>query len=151
MWYKLAQPQIKRIDPEEDWPEAEEAESIFKLSKIRCDSNKNVSHVAIENGQVIGALSSGWCRGDDYEGKSVAVFSFDLAVDPKHRRKGVGLSIIQAAMIQYNEEKETYAGQDGYSMMRVWVVNPILVPVLENLGFSIEAEHADDSAHLVYY
>jgi GNAT superfamily N-acetyltransferase len=151
MWYRLAQPQIKRINPEEDWPEVEEAENIFKLSNIRCDSSKNVNHVAVENGEIIGALASGWCRGDNYDGKEVAIFSFDLAVDPKHRRKGVGLAIIQAAMRQYQEEKDAYAGDDGYSMMRIWVINPILVPVLEKLGFIIESEHSDGSAHLYYY
>ena len=151
MWYKLAKHQVREIDTEENWEEADQAEQVFKISNIGCSSEKNISHVAIENGEVIGALSSGWCQGDTYEGKRVAVFSWDLAVLPEHRKKGVGLSLIKSAMQQYEREKEIYAGEDGYSQMRIWVINPVLVPVLENLGFQIEAEHKDGSAHLNYY
>lgn len=150
MWYKLAKHEVKMIDENEDWELLELAEQVFKVSNIRCSSEKNIRHVAIEHDEVIGSLSSGWCQGDEYNGKPVAVFSWDLAVLPQHRKKGVGLSLIKAAMQQYESEKEIYAN-DGYSMMRIWVINPILVPVLEKLGFTIESEYQDGSAHLVYY
>jgi GNAT superfamily N-acetyltransferase len=157
MWYKRAKHEVRDIDPEEQWEEVEQAEKVFQVSNIRCSREKSIRHVAVENGEVIGALSSGWCRGDSYDGKNVAVFSFDLAVDPQHRKKGVGLSLIKSAMQQYKSEKEMYADINGLSIMRIWVINPILIPVLEKLDFHLESVHERDkngeplSAHLIYY
>jgi GNAT superfamily N-acetyltransferase len=156
MWYIRAKNEIRQIDPEEEWDVAEAGEQVFKLSNIRCDSSKNISHVAEENGEVIGALASGWCRGESVDGKDVAVFSFDLAVDKAHRKKGVGASLIDAAINYYHSTKEAYAGEDGYSMMRIWVINHLLFDIMERKGFELEAHHAgrtkaDESAHFVYY
>jgi len=151
MWYIRAKHQVQEIDIEEDWDDAEAAESVFRASNIRCDSTKNITHVAKENDDVIGAVSRGWCYGENYEGKGVAIFSFDLAVDKQHRKKGVGKSLIEAALRYYNNTKEAYAGVDGYSMIRIWVVNPHLFSTLENFGFELESMHAGDSAHYVRY
>lgn len=151
MWYLRAKHVVRTIDPEDEWDVVGRGELVFRVSNIRCDSTKNISHVAEENEEVIGALASGWCRGDNFDGRDVAIFSFDLAVDPKHRKKGVGKSLIEAALKYYDETKEAYAGQDGLSMMRVWVVNPHLFSTLESYGFELESLHAGDSAHYVRY
>lgn len=148
-WWKLAR--VMPIDPEEDWEEGEQGDQVFQRSNIRYDRNKQINQVAIENGEVIGALASGWTRGDEYEGKPVWVYAFDLAVDQNHRRKGVGLALIQQAVRNFESERQIYGEDGSYTMMKLWVVNPVLVPVLEGMGFQMEAEHGDGSAHLIRY
>jgi len=157
MWYKKADDaDFKHIDPEEDWEKAEQADQVFKDNAIRYGREKNVSQVAIENGVVIGALASGWTNDNSY-GEDVMVFSFDLVVKPEFRRQGVGLGLIQQALKKYNMEKMDYQEMGHNTMMRIWVVNPILIPVLEKLGFEIESSYEVDglgnpgSAHLIAY
>ncbi len=157
MWYKKADDaNFISVHPEDDWEEAEQADQIFKKQKLRYGRDKNISQVAIEDGIVIGALASGWTRDDSY-GENVMVFSFDLVVKPEFRRRGVGLKLIQDAIFRYNQEKLDYKEMSNKTMMRVWVVNPVLIPVLENLGFEIESSYEVDglgnpgSAHLIAY
>lgn len=151
MWYKLAKHEVRQIDPEEDWEEAEQGERVFRVSSIRCSRDKNISHVAVENDEVIGSLSSGWCFGNYDDGESVAIYSWDLAVLPEHRRKGVGKSLIDAAFREYNNGKNTFAESYGRTMMRIWVINPHLFDYMESLGFEEESQHGDGSRHYVYY
>jgi GNAT superfamily N-acetyltransferase len=157
MWYKKADDaDFKHIDTEEDWEEAEQADQVFKQNNIRYGRDKDISQVAVENGAVIGALASGWTNDNSY-GEDVMVFSFDLVVKPEFRRQGVGLGLIQQALKKYNMEKLDYQEMGHKTMMRVWVVNPVLIPVLEKLGFEIESSYEVDglgspgSAHLIAY
>lgn len=157
MWYKKADDaDFKYIDPEEDWEEAEQSERIFNEQGFRLDRNKNFHQVAIEDGIVIGTIASGWSKNNDY-GEDVMVFSFDLVVKPDFRKKGIGLRLIQDAIQKYNQEKLDYQEMGNKTMMRIWVVNPILIPVLEKLGFTIESTYEIDSwgnpgsAHLIAY
>lgn len=154
MWYKRAYPDYMAIYPEseDNWEEAEQAEQVFRENKIRPDSAKNISQVAIENGVVIGALSSGWSISREYGDEQVSVFSFDLVVKPEFRRQGVGMTLIQNAISKYDAEKNDYREMGNQTMMRIWVVNPILIPVLERLGFQTESEpYENGSVHLVAY
>ena len=129
---------------------ADQAESVFQESGIRPDSSKELSHLAIEDGQVIGAVSSGWSNEQGYEEEYVHVFSFDISVKPEFRGKGlVGIKLIQEAIDHYESEKEIYGVK---TMMRLWVVNPRLIPILENrYGFDIESSYSNGSAHMVRY
>lgn len=144
-WYKLSR--TKRIDPEDEPIEASMAEAIFGQSNIRT-GRKDISHVAIENNEVIGGVSSGW-EIDNSMGEPIMVFSFDIAIDKSHRRKGVGKSLIADAVQEYKNVKNEYDGLK--TMMRLWVINKDLVPYLESIGFSIENEYKDGSAHMVMY
>jgi len=157
MWYKKADDaDFMNIDPEENWEEAEQANQVFKENNINYGKTKNVNQVAIEDGVIIGALATGWEKNNDY-GEDVMVFSFDLVVKPKFRRQGIGLKLIQEGINKYNQEKLDYKDMGYNTMMRVWVVNPILIPVLEKLGFEIESSYELDglgnpgSAHLIAY
>ena len=148
-WYKKADADFRYIDPEEDWEEAEQGEQILSQEKIR--SRKNIQQVAIENGVVIGALSSGWEQENDDE-RPISVFSFDLAVKPEFRRQRIGYQLIQRSVQQYEQEKRDYQDAGYDTMMRVWVINPVLVPLLErDFGFTIEAQHEGGSVHVVRY
>lgn len=152
MWYKKADDaDFKHIDPEEDWEEAEQADQVFKQNDIRYGRDKNISQVAIENGVVIGALASGWDKDNSY-GEDVMVFSFDLVVKPEFRRQGVGLKLIQQGLAKYKQEKGDYQEMGNQTMMRIWVINPVLIPVLEGLGFQAESEpYENGSVHLIAY
>jgi len=153
MWYKRANPDFRHLDPEEDWDQADDADQIFKQQKIRYDSSKRVNQVAIENGVVIGAIASGWTNSREYgEDETVAVFSFDLVVKPEFQRQGVGMQLIQNAIREYQQDKHVYEEMGQKTMMRLWVVNPVLIPVLERLGFQAESEpYENGSVHLVAY
>jgi len=157
MWYKRADDaDFMNVDPEENWEEAEQADQVFKQNDIRYGRDKNISQVAIENGVVIGALASSWDKDNGY-GEDVMVFSFDLVVKPEFRRQGIGLQLIQNAIKKYNEDKIYYQESGQKTMMRIYVVNRILIPVLEKLGFDIESTYQVDSwgnpgsAHLIAY
>jgi GNAT superfamily N-acetyltransferase len=150
-WYRQSQVEYRGINPEEDLDESGEAEQIFRQAPLGVDRNKDISHVAVENGVVIGAIASGW-QEDRSGGETEAVFSFDLAVKPEFRRRGVGLSLIQQAVKQYERDKGMYEEMGSRPMMRLWVVNRFLIPVLEQkFGFQLEAEHGNGSVHMVRY
>ncbi len=130
----------------------DQAEGAFNKSKIRYDSTKNISHVAVENGQVIGAVASGWSQ-DNSMDVPTSVFSFDVAVNPEHRGPQMaGIKLIAEAVKYYDSTKNEYQDMGNQVMMRLWVVNPRLVPVLEaKFGFTIEADHGDGGCHMVRY
>jgi len=134
------------IDLDEDiYDLADQADKVFEDSGVRPDSTKDLSHLAIEDGRVIGAISSGWGNEDD-----VSVFSFDISVLPEFRGKGlVGIKLIKEAIEYYESFSSQY---DMKTMMRLWVINPRLVHVLEDrFGFDIESTNSDGSAHMVRY
>lgn len=147
-WLKVAR--TFRVNPEEDHTETGEAEGLFNRTKIRYGRQKDISHVAEEDGKIIGAVASGWSEED--RGEPVMVFSFDLAVDPEFRRRGVGKKLIEDAIREYERGKTEYRVDfGGRTMMRLWVINPHLIPYLESIGFEIESEYNDGSAHLIKY
>ena len=130
------------------YQDADAADAIFNDRGIRYDSTKQLSSLAIENGQVIGAIASGWAPVSDY-GEGVYVFSFDVAVKKEFQNGLAGMQLIQNAIRQYEQEKDAYGDK---TLMRLWVVNPRLVPILERrFGFEIENSYKDGSAHLIRY
>jgi GNAT superfamily N-acetyltransferase len=150
-WYKRADADFRQIDPESDWEEAEQGYQLFKQEKIRYDSTKNIQQVAVENGNVIGALASGWSKSGEY-GEDSAIFSFDLVVKPEFRRQRVGYELIRGAVAQYLQDKREYAEMGIGTLMRLWVVNPVLIPVLErDFGFQVEADHGEGGVHMIRY
>lgn len=153
-WYRLAANVIPfDADTMEDvgydqYDYADQADKVFQESKIRYDSKKNLSHLAIENGVVIGAVASGWDKEDD-----AYVFSFDVVVKPEFRGKSfAGLNLISEGIQKYNSESSDYSEMGYNTMMRLWVVNPKLVPILERkYNLEIESQYSDGSAHMIMY
>lgn len=119
----------------------DQADMAFNKSKIRYDSSKNISHVAVENGQVIGAVASGWSMNRDYgDDGDIWVYSFDVAVDPQHRGSMAGIKLISEAIQYYEQTKGTYQEMGGKTMMSLFVVNERLIPILESkFKFQIES------------
>lgn len=130
------------------YQDADIADQIFKQRGIRYDSTKRLSQLAVENGTVIGAIASGWHPSHDYN-EEVYVFSFDVAVKKEFQGGLAGMKLIEEAIQQYEQEKEAYGEK---TMMRLWVINPRLIPILERrFGFEVEAFHGDGSAHLTRF
>lgn len=131
----------------EVWDGVEDA---FKKSKINILRDKRITQVATQDGIVIGGVVSKWTNNSDYGDDDIAVFDFDVAVNPKYRgNQMVGIKLIESAIRQYDQEKEAFGDK---TMMRVWVINPRLVPVMEKrFGFKIEGSYEGGQAHMVKY
>lgn len=138
---------------------ADHMDQIFKDRGIRYDRGKELSHVALEDdNSVIGALASGWSSsGEQYEGKPVYDFSFDLAVHQQHEGKGVAKRMIEEAIAYYQSTQDAYS-QEGFTRMKIHAINPIAIHILENhYQFTLDTvNHKDangepDDAYLVRY
>lgn len=149
-WYKSAR--TYKIDPEDEHIDAGRAEILFRQNNINYGRDKDISHIAIEDGRIIGSVASGWSLDSSMDEK-VIVYSFDLVVSPDHRRRGVGKKLIDDAVREYEENKEEQKESHGadHAMMKLWVINPSIVPYLESIGFDIESKYKDGSAHLVRF
>lgn len=145
-WYKWAK--TRRIYPEEEPVDADKAEAVFRSHFMSYGRDKELSHVAEEDGEIIGALASGWSE-SKWDQTPLILYSFDLAVMPEHRRRGVGKSLIDGAIRDYELSKRDMEEATGRkAMMRIWVVNPYLVTYLQSIGFRMEDSYGDGSAHL---
>lgn len=136
-WYE----DMDALDP---WVAADQADNVANRSRIRISRNKNLFFVAVHNEQVVGAIWADEYENGDYD-PVVRVLDFDVAVDPDYRGAAmVGLQLIDEA-ISYFRNSEN-------DMIRVWVINPKLVRVLESkYNFEIESQQNDGSAHMVHY
>lgn len=130
-------------DDYDPWITMDQAETIAKNSGIRISSDKNLSLIALNNDQVIGAVWSSISAEEDQ-----AIYDFDVAVGKDNRNARIGLQLIDAALDDYQYLKSEYDNL----YVRVWVVNPKLVRVLENkYGFEITSQYSDGSAHMEYH
>jgi GNAT superfamily N-acetyltransferase len=83
------------------WPRAmEEAPraEFFRWKTQRCPFGPSLSFVAVEDGQIIGFAAQLPWRMRAGEQTLTTIRGVDLAVHPDHRRRGVSLAIIRAAM-----------------------------------------------------
>lgn len=130
-------------DDYDPWVTMDQAEAIAKNSGIRISSDKNLSLIALNNDQVTGAVWSSVSAEEDQ-----AIYDFDVVVGKDNRNARVGLQLIDAALNDYQYLKSEYDNL----YVRVWVVNPKLVRVLENkYGFEITSQYNDGSAHMEYH
>lgn len=171
-WFKLAQLQYRAIphpdfmdyDEDFDKDDANEArsgvEQIFMERGIRPDRNKEFTDVAMNDGLAVGGLASGWSESDYEDGENpVKEFSFDIATEGKENRtpnKGgtgmMGMRLIQEGIARYEAEKSDWEDMGFSTMIRLWVVNRKLIPILERrFDFDLEADHGDGGAHMVRY
>ena len=155
-WFHLKESvKIWHIDPEEDWEEAQEAENIAKIVRIRPDSTKNATIIAKnDQGEVIGAVFASWSNDEDasqYAQEPIAQWNFDVVVHPQWQGYDmVGMKLIRAAE---EERKNLEQMNDQKAYTKLWVVNPKLAKILQHpkYGYNAEAEYSDGSAHLVKY
>jgi len=129
-------------DQYDPWVAIDQAEKIAKDSGIRIASNKELSFIAFDaiSDDVIGAT---WKN--IYSDEEGMIYDFDVAVDKNNRGSNVGLGLIEVSISDYIQNN------DGDMKIRVWVVNPKLVRVLERkYGFEVMSQYPDGSAHMEY-
>lgn len=116
----------------EDSDILDQLERIFHDSGIHIDRNKNPLAVVIDqDGKVYGGVYYSFDPSGDYHnGKTIYEYSFDVAVDPKERAFSMtGPRLIAYAMNFYEQEKNSY---EGYTKIKLWVVNPRLADYLKD-------------------
>jgi len=120
------------------WVAADQADAVMKNSGIRPDRNKELAFIAFDDSDnVVGAAFDSVINSEGYGQE----YSFDVAVD-KEYRSGIGIELIKACIERADELPER--------VIRLWVINPKLVGILERrFGFDIEQQHSDGSAHMV--
>ena len=97
------------------------------LNRIEIESGiniwrwKHLSVLAIRNGRCVGAL---------YEGTNKGYFSFDIVVDKRERRQGIGAKLIDIGLANFKEISDQF-----YLILDV--VNAHLIPHLERRGLRI--------------
>lgn len=153
-WLFLENLKIIRINPEDDWEEAEQALAIAKMSGIHVARNKEPSIVALWNNTVIGAAFTSWQPDDEHTsqtGEPWGVWDFDVTVHPNYRGKQqVGMQLIKAAE-QMRSEMEDAHQQKGFTSL--WVVNPKLAQILQTkrYGYELDADYGDGGMRLRKY
>jgi len=157
-WYKNMKYAAVDIYPfyEEDseiagidtWDVADHIDNSFQQSGIRPSNNQQYSHFALMEDQVAGGAMDGWSIDD-----GIAEYSFDIAVHPQYRGfNKIGIKLIEEAIKKYEMDKLHYEEMGYDTKMRLWVVNPKLVPFLEkHYDFEIESLYEDGSAHMERY
>lgn len=143
---------IIEFDPEymedeyDPWLLADEADEIAEQTGIRIARNKELTHLAIADDGVVGAV---WSDLEEDREQDAWVYDFDIAVRPQFHGQA---SIFQRLMDYTLARYQDLLAENPRTYIRVWVVNPRLVNVLERkYDFEIESEHGDGSAHMTYY
>ena len=122
------------------WITADQADAVMQKTGIRPDRNKELKFIALdEKDEVIGAAFDSVINSEEYGQE----YSFDVAVLPEYRGS-IGIDLIKSCLEEADQLPER--------IIKLWVVNPKLVNVLERkFGFEIEMKHGDGSAHMVKY
>ena len=115
-----------------DWDEEEtgldyqtlqqQAWDIAKQAPINILRDKNLSAVALLNGQVVGTCFTSWNQEE---------YSFDVIVSPKFQQQGIGKKLIDYAMSMFRWDSD---GREG-AHIKAEVVNKNLIPLLARMGF----------------
>ena len=144
--------EIRHIDPEEDWEDADKANAIATISGIRAGRNKEPRILAYdEKGEVVGAAFVSVEQDHQFTqhaGEPVHRYEFDVVVHPKARGTDlVGIKLIRAA----EKDKQNFEAELGKTFTRLWVVNPQLAKLLQSkkFGYEAESEYKDGTAHLL--
>ena len=132
-------------DDYDPWVAADQADDVAKKSGIRIDSTKELKFIALnEKDEVIGAAWDSFDHDSEFDGFDGFEYSFDVAVLPEYRG-GTGLKLIETCMDEFKNMQSEHPN----SRIKLWVVNPKLVPFLERkYDFEIEMKHSDGSAHM---
>lgn len=143
--------EIRRIDPEHDWDDADKAQAIASIFGIIGRGKKPNLIAYDEKDEVVGAAFTDFVQDQEFSrhfGEPVHRFEFDVVVHPRSRGSDlVGIKLIRAA----EQEKEKLEKQFGRTFIRLWVINPQLARLLQSkkFGYEAESEYKDGTAHLL--
>ena len=123
------------------------AEIVAHEAGVRISSNKELKFVALDRSYSDPIIGGVWIATYHDNEQDAIVFDFDVAVDKEFRSSAlIGLKLIETAIDEYKNLDY------DRKYIKVWVINPKLVRILERkYGFEIESEHGDGSAHMTYY
>jgi len=107
-------------DPNPDWYDA--AYEIANKAGIRILRDKELTAIAIEDDQPVGALFTGHTGG---------VYSFDVAVLPEYQGRGIGKALTDEGIQHYRDSFDEESGV----VMEIDAVNPKMVEILKKRGF----------------
>ncbi|MFW5700751.1 MAG: GNAT family N-acetyltransferase [bacterium] len=124
------------IDPE---IALEDAESIIRHSKLGVNRGNDLTGVLVDTNkkEVVGTL---WINQSlqDHE------FSFDIAIHPNYRGRGLADKIIKGMIEEYKDRNSVY--EDMYDKrlpIMITVINPLLINVLKRYGFRIDNQQGE--------
>jgi ribosomal protein S18 acetylase RimI-like enzyme len=100
--------------------------NVIKNSEINILRGKEPNTVAIADGIVVGVLFT------EFDGSE---YSFDAAVLPNYRKKGIGSKLVDIGIAEFDQ----YSDIEG-TIMRIDAVNPFIEKTLLKKGFKIEGK-----------
>jgi ribosomal protein S18 acetylase RimI-like enzyme len=128
-------------DDYDPWLALDQAEKIASDAGIRISRDKEINFIALVDDNVVGATWKSITYDEDQ-----LIYDFDVAVSKEHRSYNIGIDLIRNSISEFR----SISHYD--SKIRVWVINPKLVNVLERrFGFEISSKYSDGSAHMEYY
>lgn len=137
MWYKHSHNVISQSwDNYDDYDEgeisqenSEQADNLARAEDIYIYRGRELSDVVRDDsGKTIGALWTEWNYSFDENDEPVNKFTFDVVVDPAHRRKGIASDLVKQAILEYeNSANEMF----GNSKIYAQVVRPEMKELLE--------------------
>lgn len=115
------------------------ARDLFDDAGIRLSGIEAFHTFALDGEEVVGALAFG------SEPDEMGVrLTFSIVVEESYRRQGIACQLVKAAL----EAAQAYPG----AFFRVWVVNPHMAVLLEDMGFEPEGrEWSQESPHMYLY
>ncbi|RLB42427.1 MAG: hypothetical protein DRH30_04855 [Deltaproteobacteria bacterium] len=123
------------------WATTDRADMLFDRAEIRFSSYEEVRYGAVYGEDVVGAATLGMNR----DGNGGCEFTFSVVVDDEWQRQGIARYLVNTVMADASGE----ALSCEYAMFRVWVVDPRMALLLEDLGFESDGiEWTLDSPHM---
>lgn len=110
--------------------ELEDEDAAYKMAKkhdIAVLSDKDLFLIIKMNEDIAAALWTTWLSGE---------YSWDIVVNNKYQKQGLGKELVNIAIREYNESKD----HNEDPIMRVDVINPIMKKILLQKGFKVESE-----------
>lgn len=136
--------EVRTLDLDNDEPSntpdefklLEAALEVFKAADIGRSGPDENWHVALLNGEVIGATASAVYYQhhiNGHPGEDLNIYDFDIAVHPKHQRGVVGYLLIA--------ENMRLARMSGADAVHLWVINEMATRMLvHHFDFTLDSE-----------
>jgi ribosomal protein S18 acetylase RimI-like enzyme len=133
--------ELEEVTDRDFYDVLDDVERLFRDTDIRIASYEQFHEACIgPNGEILGASVAGLIPGSTH---GLPAVRFSVAVREDARRKGIARALIQRIIEQY---------PSGEFVLDVWVVNPYMAVLLEQLGFETEGgEWSQDSPMMYRY
>jgi len=106
---------------------ADQADQIAAKSGIRILRDKELSMVALDGENVVGALYTSFGPHEDEE-----IYSFDVVVAKEHEGRGIGRRLAEIGISEFGQYQDIPEAK-----MKLDVVNPAMQRILSKLGLCV--------------